>query len=98
MYLNKEYDDYQEIKITDKKIIKDFIETHFDIWEKDIIKFDNFKHLLNVDNIKSLDFYSYISIDEDLNYTFIFNDNTQRNFYLESETILKWLTNQSFIK
>ena len=40
------------------------------------------------ENIKSIEFYSYISITEDLNYTFIFNDNSRRNFYLDNEVIL----------
>ena len=35
----------------------------------DKLKFNNFKHLLEISNIKSIDFYSYISIDEDLEYT-----------------------------
>lgn len=98
MYLEKSYDDYQEIVITNKKLIKDFIDTHIKIWEEDILKFENFKELLNVENIKSIDFYSYISITEDLNYTFIFNDNSRRKFYLDTEVILTWLNNHTLIK
>ena len=74
--LDRNYDDYQAIEIIDKKLIKDFIEKHLPIWEEDILKFNNFKHLLEISNIKSIDVYSYISIDEDLEYTFIFNDDT----------------------
>ena len=98
MYLEKNYDDYQEIVITNKKLIKDFIDAHIKIWEEDILKFENFKDLLNIENIRSIDFYSYISITEDLNYTFIFNDNSRRNFYLDNEVILTWLNNHSLIK
>lgn len=98
MYLEKDYDDYQEITITDKKLIKDFIDSHLNVWEEDILKFENFKDLLNIDNIKSIDFYSYISINEDLNYTFLFNDNSRRNFYLDNKVILTWLNNHSLIK
>lgn len=96
--LDRNYDDYQAIEIIDKKLIKDFIEKHLPIWEEDILKFNNFKHLLETSNIKSIDFYSYISIDEDLEYTFIFNDDTRRNFYLEKEYLLNWLTNNNLIK
>ena len=98
MYLEKKYDDFQEIVITNKKLIKDFIDTHIKIWEEDILKFENFKDLLNIENIKSIEFYSYISITEDLNYTFIFNDNSRRNFYLYNEVILTWLNNHTLIK
>lgn len=98
MYLEKDYTDYQDITITDKKLIKDFIDKHIKIWEEDIIKFENFRELLNIDNIKSIDFYSYIGITEELNYTFIFNDNSQRNFDLNTEVILTWLSNHSLIK
>ena len=96
--LDRNYDDYQAIEIIDKKLIKDFIEKHLPISEEDILKFNNFKHLLEISNIKSIDFYSYISIDEDLEYTFIFNDDTRRNFYLEKEHLLNWLTNNNLIK
>ena len=51
MYLEKNYDDFQEIVITSKELIKDFIETHIKIWEEDILKFENFKDLLNIENI-----------------------------------------------
>ena len=98
MYLEKDYDDYQEITITDKNLIKDYIDKHIKIWEEDIIKFENFKELLELNNIKSIDFYSYTGIPEDLNYTFIFNDNSQRNFDLNTEVILTWLSNHSLIK
>ena len=98
MYLEKDYTDFQEITITDKKLIKDFIDKHIKIWEEDIIKFENFRELLNINNIKSIDFYSYIGITEELNYTFIFNDNSQRNFDLNTEVILTWLSNHSLIK
>ena len=98
MYLEKNYDDFQEIVITNKKLIKDFIDTHIKIWEEDILKFENFKDLLNIENIKSIEFYSYISITEDLNYTFIFNENSRRNFYLDNEVILTWLNNHTLIK
>ena len=96
--LDRNYNDYQTLEIIDKKLIKDFIEKHLPIWEEDILKFNNFKHLLEISNIKSIDFYSYISIDEDLEYTFIFNDDTRRNFYLEKEYLLNWLTNNNLIK
>lgn len=45
MYLEKDYDDYQEITITDKNLIKDYIDKHIKIWKEDIIKFENFKEL-----------------------------------------------------
>ena len=96
--LDRNYDDYQTIEIIDKKLIQDFIDKALPIWEEDILKFNNFKHLLEITNIKSIDFYSYISIDEDLEYTFIFNDDTRRNFYLEKEYLLNWLTNNNLIK
>lgn len=96
--LDRNYNDYQTLEIIDKKLIKNFVEKHISIWEEDILKFNNFKHLLEISNIKSIDFYSYISIEEDLEYTFIFNDDTRRNFYLEKEVLLNWLTDNNLIK
>lgn len=96
--LEKDYKEFQEIYITDKVLIEDFIKTHIPIWEEDILKFENYKHLLTVDNIKEICFYSYIGIDEELEYTFIFNDKTHRNFDLEKELLTRWLTNHTLIK
>lgn len=96
--LEKDYKEFQEIYIKDKVLIEDFIKTHMSIWEEDILKFENFKDLLTIDNIKEICFYSYIGIDEELEYTFIFNDETQRKFDLEKELLTRWLTNHTLIK
>lgn len=96
--LDKTYNDYQAIEINDKSLIEDFINTHIAIWQEDILKFDSFKGLLKLENIKQIDFYSYIGLDEELEYTFIFTDDTRKNFYLDKELILMWLTNHNLIK
>lgn len=96
--LDKNYDDYQAIAITDKSLIKDFINTHISVWEEDILKFENFKSILTTDNIVQIDFYSYIGLDEELEYTFILTDDTRKHFHLDKELILKWLTNHNLIK
>lgn len=95
--LNNNYQDYQEIEIIDKTLIDDFINKHFKLWEQDILKFDNFKESLTKDNINKIYFYSYISLDEDLEYQMIFNDETTKNFYLEKETIYNWLDKHNLI-
>ncbi len=96
--LEKDYKEFQEIYITDKNLIEDFIKIHMPIWEKDILKFENFKDLLIVDNIKEICFYSYIGIDEELEYTLIFNDSSNKNFHLEKELLTRWLTDHTLIK
>lgn len=95
--LDYNYKEFQEIYITDKKLIEDFINTHMKIWQEDILKFDNFRDLLVVDNIKEICFYSYIGIDEELEYTFTFNDLSNRKFHLEKELLQRWLTNHNLI-
>ena len=95
--LNKNYDDYQEIEVIDKKLIEDFLNTHFKLWEQDILKFENFKEYLTKDNINKIYFYSYISLSEDLEYQIVFNDETTKNFYLDKETIYNWLVKHNLI-
>lgn len=96
--LDKNYNDYQYIEITDKKLIEDFLNSHMAIWDEDIINFKNLKQELTLDNIKQLDFYSYIGLDEELEYTFILNDNTQKHYALNEELIYKWLESKDLIK
>lgn len=96
--LEKDYKEFQEVYITDKNLIEDFLKTHIPVWEKDILKFANFKDLLVVDNIKEICFYSYIGLDEELEYTFIFNDSSNKNFHLEKDLLTRWLNNHTLIK
>ena len=95
--LNKNYQDHQEIEIIDKNLIEEFINDHLNLWEQDILKFDNFKSLLTKENINKIYFYSYISLDEDLEYQIVLNDQTTKNFYLEKEVIYKWLDKHNLI-
>lgn len=95
--LNNNYQDYQEIEIIDKNLIEEFINDHLNFWKQDVLKFENFKQLLTKENINKIYFYSYISLDEDLEYQIVLNDQTTKKFYLEKEQIYKWLNKHNLI-
>lgn len=96
--LNKEYEEYQNICITEKNIIESFIKTFIQFWEEDTLMFENFKEKVKVENIKELSIWSYIGLKEEINYQFKFNDDTTKFFYTPEDKFMIWLEENNLVE
>lgn len=95
--LKRNDEEFQNINITSKELINDYINIFLPLWEEDILKFENFKNTLTPDNIKELSIWSYIGLDEEINYNFKFINETTKSFYVPREKLLLWLENNNLV-
>lgn len=96
--LYENYFEYQEIEITNKELITKFIEYFYPIWEIDIINFSNLKEEIIPKNVKNICFYSYIGINNELEYIITTQDNKKINYYIEKKALIVWLKQNNLIK
>ena len=93
--LSKSYIGFQEIEINDINIIKDFMDTFIDFWKEDII---NFKDEVKVEDIEKICVFAYISLDEDLNYVFMFKNGTKKTYYVLENEFIAWLEKHDLVE
>ena len=95
--LSKSYTEYQAIDIDDKQLIKDFLDKCYPVWEEDIINFKALSKDYKVENISTLSIWSYIGLEDELEYNFYFNDGTYKKFYIEKEFIYNFLVEHDLL-
>ena len=61
----------QKITIKSKELIEDFYEKNINFWKHDIYKYENYKNIFKLKNIKEICFSTWNLIDFDISLIFL---------------------------